>query len=280
MAMYRIKPADTPEQPPAEYWREIKPEHARDLDFAEIEALNRADDDAEAEEAAPIRPFRSPWLRALLALLIVTAFALWSASGLFGERLDFGFIRRSAGLAKDQSLAALQAAVVTVDCSGSSGSGFNIRESGLIVTNAHVVDAGGIITVAFPDGSRFDTRAYHVPIEGVDLAVVDIDGSGLPAVVLSDEAPAAGDPLLFIGNPLGFDWTISEAEMNAVVLLGEVQTLYFSGPVRSGSSGSPVFDQNAEVVGVIFATLRGEEDSGLAIPISYLNSYLEETDEY
>ena len=288
MAMYRIKPADVepPPLPPEEYWRETRPEHARDLDLDEIAALNRAADEEDAfsdekqdPAAAPIKPFRSTWLRVLLALAVIIAFSAWTAGDLLGERLDIGFLQRSAELAKDRSLADLQAAVVTVDCAGSSGSGFNIDASGLIVTNAHVVENGGIITVKFPDGSRYDTRGYHLPVEGVDLALVDIAGEDLPAVTLADALPAAGDPLIFIGNPLGYDWTISEATALGTLLLGEEAVLCLSGPVRSGSSGSPVFDQEACVVGVIFATLSDEDDVGLVVPVTYLNQYLEDMKE-
>ena len=55
------------------------------------------------------------------------------------------------------------------------------------------------------------------------------------------------------------------------------QAIYFQGPVHPGSSGSPLFNDRSEVVGVVFAMV-GEEDAeqGLAVPISYLISQIEE----
>ncbi len=292
MARYRIKQDEGRDgeglspspYPPEEYWRETKPEHARDLDLAEIARLNQ---EAEAEESqleaddasAPIRSFRHPRLQALISLLLILAFLFWITGDLFLGQIDFGFIKNSARLAEDQALASLREAVVTVSCSGGSGSGFNIREDGLIVTNRHVVEKGGIITVTLADGSAYTSRDY-LAVDGVDLALIEINGAGLPTVALSESLPEQGDSLIFIGNPLGIDWTISQGIAQGLVRLDSnslaAPVIYFSGPVRPGSSGSPLFNAESQVIGVVFASLADEKDSGLAIPVSYLISFLEE----
>lgn len=281
MAMYRIKPAPNPApaEPSGEYWRETSPEQARDLDFDEIEYLNQTSDGEEGaeDEPTPTRRLRHPWLRGILAALVILAFGGWVLVDIFAVPVDFSFLMRSAQLAKEQSLAELRDAVVVVECSGSSGSGFNIRDDGLIVTNQHVVDGGGLITVTFPQGDKRSFVARDsIPIEGVDLALIDIKGDDLPAVSISNSLPAAGEELIFIGNPLGFDWTISEGQVLGLAQADDIVALYLSGPIRSGSSGSPVFNSHAQVVAVIFATISGQENTGLAIPISYLTSFLEE----
>ena len=287
MAMYRIKPdenapdAEKPSYPPEEYWRERKPEYARDLDFAEIAELNqKAESQDGYGDAKPVKPFFSPWLKALLALFAIAAFFFWTWGNLLSGAVDFSFLKRSAELAKDQALADLRAAVVVVECSGSSGSGFNVSEDGLIVTNAHVVDGGGLVTVTFSEG---DTRSYSTKncflFSEADLALVDISGSDLPAVALSSTYPAAEDSVIIIGNPLGYDWTISEATVNGTVLIDGLPVIYLSGPVHPGSSGSPVFNASSQVVGVIFASISGEENSGLAIPVNYLIEILSEYEE-
>jgi|GEM_PF-1232110 len=292
MAMYRIKKEEDglaealPEvlYPPEEYWRESRPEQARDLDFDEIAALNRAAEEEEAalaagEEPVPISPFRSPWVKALLALALIIAFFAWISADLFLGNMDFGFLKRSAQLAKDEALASLRQAVVTVESSAGSGSGFNIRADGLIVTNAHVLEGAGIITVTLADGSVYTSRDY-LPVEGMDLALIDIGGEGLPTVELSADYPEAGDSLIFIGNPLGIDWTISEATVRGMARVDgmdpDTPVIWFDGPVRPGSSGSPLFNSESRVIGVVFASLADVEDSGLALPIAYLISFLEE----
>lgn len=289
MAMYRIKQepglsesGQLPESfPPEEYWREVKPEQARDLDLAEFAELNRMaeDEDELGEEAIPMRPFRNPWLRALVAAILIVAFLMWISADMLFANFDLGFLRRSSQLAEDEALTALRSAVVTVESSGGNGSGFNIRPDGLIVTNLHVVEGGGIITVVFNDGSVFATREY-LAVDGVDMALLDIDGEGLPAVELSAAYPAEGEQLIFIGNPLGIDWTISEATARAMVLVDDVAdntpVIWFDGPVQPGSSGSPLFDSQSRVVGVVFASLADRKNSGLAIPIDTLISFLED----
>lgn len=287
MAMYRIKNDDQPPQlpeenyPPEEYWREVKPGQERDLDLEEIAELNRSipeEDELADEEAIPLRPFRSPWLKALLALAVIVAFILWVSADMFSGYIDFSFLKRSSQLSRDDSLAALRSAVVSVESSGGSGSGFNIAADGLIVTNRHVVEDGGIILVKLADGSSYASRD-HVEIPGVDLALIDIDGEDLPCVELGHADPEQGEELIFIGNPLGFDWTISEAVTRGMVLIDDRPSIWFDGPVQAGSSGSPLFNAEAQVIGVVYARLIDVENSGLAIPISYLISFLEEEHE-
>ena len=270
--------------PPEPYWRETSPEQARDLDFDEIAALNHAAEEEEAagaagEEPIPISPFRSPWVKAVLALAVIVAFLVWVSADLFSGIIDFSFVKRSAQLAQDEALTALRQAVVTVESSSGSGSGFNIRADGLIVTNLHVVDTAGIITVTTADGNVYTSRTY-LPVDGVDLALIDIDGADLPTVELSASYPDAGDSLIFIGNPLGIDWTISEATARGMVTVDDITQdtpmIWFDGPVQPGYSGSPLFNSQSEVIGVVFAKLTEVENSGLAIPISYLISFLEE----
>lgn len=273
MAMYRIKPADQePTYPPEEYWRETKPEYQRDLDFAEIAQINRhaADDPEPTSEEAPGAKPIAKW-RLVVGLLVAVAVLCFTVATIWGSAVDFSFLKRSAQLAADQSLADLRAAVVVVECGNSSGTGFNISADGLIVTNAHVVDGGGIVSVRFSEGQKklFTSRDYTLFPE-VDLALIRINGESLPTVRLSASYPAAGEDIIFIGNPLGYDWTISEGVIEGTLLLDEIPVLSFSGAVHSGSSGSPVFNQQSEVVAIIFGSLAGEENNGLAIPVHYL----------
>ncbi|MDO4732862.1 MAG: serine protease [Bacillota bacterium] len=284
MAMYRIKqsPAPAPEQlfPNGEYWKETRPGQERDLDFEEIAALNAAaDEDEEGEELEPIRSFRSRFIRAALALTLILAFSVWIAYSLFPQYFDFGQLIRSAELAKDRSLSALRDAVVIVESNSGSGSGFNISPNGMIVTNAHVVDGGGILTISFSKeagGQVFSTRDYKC-IEGMDLALISIPGEDLPSVELASEIETNSRELIFIGSPLGYDWTISEGHLIGFTHTQEGEVLCFQGAVHPGSSGSPLFNEQAQVIAVVYAMLGDSEDQlGLAIPASYLISAMEE----
>jgi serine protease Do len=287
MAIYRIKRESKTEQP--EYWQQTDPAFARDLDFDEIEAINAkyADEDAEITDSYQEDDFQGEprinanWLRYLAPIGLVIVVTFWLSFSFFGTQIDWGMLAKSGRLAQDESLAALRDAVVTISSSGSSGTGFNIAADGLIITNSHVVADGGIITIRFGGEAResFTTRSW-AEVEGVDLAVIDIDGADLPYVKLSNTAAQEGDSIIFIGNPLGYDWTISEGEISGLVRLDTAPALLIEGPVKPGSSGSPVFNDKSEVIGIIFARLLNDDNYGLAIPISYLTNFLEEIYEH
>lgn len=259
------------------YWRELSKGQARDLDWQEIQELNQLPE----EENPPRLGWAGRAANGLIALLTLLAvFFFLSGSGLpslknLRNLPDIGFLARSGELARDEALAALKQSVVSIRGASSSGSGFNIRSEGLIVTNRHVVENNTGVMVTFADGRRYPARRWQY-VGDYDLAVAVIAGKDLPHVELSTEVPRPDDPLIFIGNPLGFDWTISEAVMLETLAWGEDSVLYFSGPVRSGSSGSPLFNGAGQVIGVIYASLRDVTDSGLAIPAQLLLDYIEE----
>ena len=281
MAKYRIKEKriDQTEYDASNYWMEMSPRQRAAADLEEYARLNALDDSD--DQQGPLEN-RNPWRRSrlvwLLALLAVFSFASWSFRDyIFGEKMDFSLIARSNQLAREESLDALKQAVVSIECAGHSGTGFNISPEGLIVTNAHVVDDGGFVTLLFPQGEhRVYVSSEITVINGVDLALIDIDGQDLPCVELAGSYPEAGDEVIFIGNPLGYDWTISEGLVVGMVYADGIPAISLEGPVHPGSSGSPVFDADSKVTGVVFAMLTDREGAGLAIPISYLSEYMNE----
>ena len=278
MAMYRIKERhiENREYDESNYWMEMRPSQRAAADLDEYARLNELADEA---PGAPLKN-RNPWRRSkliwLLAALAVLSFVSWSFRDyIFGEKMDFSLIAHSNRLAREESLAALKNAVVSIECAGRSGTGFNISPNGLIVTNAHVISGGDYVTLFFPSGEQRVYVAHDVmEIDGVDLALVDIDGEDLPSVELADYLPEAGQEVIFIGNPLGYDWTISEGTVTGMAYIDDTQVICLDGPVHPGSSGSPVFDGESRVIGVIFAKLTQEDGVGLAIPISYLTDYM------
>lgn len=278
MAMYRIKERhiENREYDESNYWMEMRPSQRAAADLDEYARLNELADEA---PDAPLKN-RNPWRRSkliwLLAALAVLSFVSWSFRDyIFGEKMDFSLIAHSNRLAREESLAALKNAVVSIECAGRSGTGFNISPSGLIVTNAHVISGGDYVTLFFPSGEQRVYVAHDVmEIDGVDLALVDIDGEDLPSVELANYLPEAGQEVIFIGNPLGYDWTISEGTVTGMAYIDDTQVICLDGPVHPGSSGSPVFDGESRVIGVIFAKLTQEDGVGLAIPISYLTDYM------
>lgn len=156
------------------------------------------------------------------------------------------------------------------------GSGFIIDKSGLVMTNAHVVDKADKVTVRLKDGRTFEGKVQGID-EVTDLAVVKINaGSDLPVAPLGSSSNVqVGDWAIAVGNPLGFDNTVT---------LGIVSTLKRSSAqvgisdkrldfiqtdaaINPGNSGGPLLNGQGEVIGINTAIRPDAMGIGFAIPI-------------
>ncbi|WGV25207.1 HhoA/HhoB/HtrA family serine endopeptidase [Halotia branconii] len=156
------------------------------------------------------------------------------------------------------------------------GSGFIIDKGGLILTNAHVVDKADKVTVRLKDGRNFEGQVKGID-EVTDLAVVKINaGNDLPVAPLgSSDNVQVGDWAIAVGNPLGFDNTVT---------LGIVSTLKRSSAqvgisdkrldfiqtdaaINPGNSGGPLLNDRGEVIGINTAIRPDAMGIGFAIPI-------------
>lgn len=172
-----------------------------------------------------------------------------------------------------------------VGTSSAEGSGFAITPSGFFVTNRHVVttDSGKVADSVFVTmaDQRYVTwlRADIVAVgQGdVDIAVLHLRNYGGPFMKKVDWTGAnvrQGDPAALIGFPRG---TVVALDSNDVVrtsmsagIFSKVSSsvIQFDGFSQGGSSGSPVFNADGEVVAVHFAGLRGTVGLGFAVPVS------------
>ncbi|MBI2406642.1 MAG: trypsin-like peptidase domain-containing protein [Candidatus Harrisonbacteria bacterium] len=162
------------------------------------------------------------------------------------------------------------------------GSGFIATQSGIILTNKHVVvDPHAEYTVLLNDGRSMIAKVLaRDPIE--DLAIIKIDAAGLPIVALGDSSTLElGEEILAIGNALGiFRNTVSAgivsglsrsiraaAEPNSPVqeLRGLIQT---DAAINPGNSGGPLVNLKGEAVGINAAIVFGAQNLSFALPIN------------
>jgi S1-C subfamily serine protease len=278
MGKYRIvdwqKDSEQLPPKPLEEWQLISAEYERDLDFAEIAEINQA----HLDDNDDVRPEYRQQQRSMPAFFFVFMLLIAFVSFSFGQHLirvlhaepqDLSFLADSAILAQDEALRTLGESVVRISGPRANGSGFNLGAEGLIVTNRHVVENNTPVTVTFNDGRRYHVRRW-IYVDGYDLALAELNSQDLPHVNITEELPPLGSELIFIGNPLGFNWQIARAELLSV----EPGRLILAGPIRSGSSGSPLFNEYGEVIGIIYARLVGVENSGLAVPAAVLLAHL------
>ncbi|MCP4754936.1 MAG: Do family serine endopeptidase [Proteobacteria bacterium] len=151
------------------------------------------------------------------------------------------------------------------------GSGFIISQDGYIVTNHHVVAKADKIEVTLYNGTK-----YKAEVIGKDklteLALIKIDAKNLPVVKWGDSSTMqVGDWVLAIGNPLGFEHTVT-----AGIISGRGRSVFGStaygqflqtdAAINFGNSGGPLFNTDAEVIGINTAIAAGGQNLGFAIP--------------
>jgi S1-C subfamily serine protease len=142
----------------------------------------------------------------------------------------------------------------------STGSGFVIGRGGSIVTNAHVVGDAKTVTVQFSDSKVATAKVAGTdPSTDLALLLVDPDGLDLHALVLGNSKDVrVGDPALAIGNPFGFERTLTTGVISGVGReIPSLQegfdignALQTDAAINPGNSGGPLLDGRGRVIGV------------------------------
>ncbi len=164
----------------------------------------------------------------------------------------------------------------------SLGSGVIVTEEGHIITNNHVVDQVDEIDVQLSDGRTEKARLVGADAQ-VDLAVLKIDNPGVKPLKLADsDTVQAGDFVLAIGNPFGFEETVtdgiisSKSRPNRGDMFGD--WLQTDAAINPGNSGGPLVNLRGEVVGISTAIISrsgGSQGIGFAIPSNTVRTALE-----
>jgi serine protease Do len=167
--------------------------------------------------------------------------------------------------------------------SSAMGSGFIISDDGYIVTNAHVVDGAGKVTVTLGDKRELEAELIGQDSYS-DIALLKVDASNLPTVRLgSSENLEVGQWVFAIGAPFGLDHSATQGIVSALsrslpdgTYVPFIQT---DVAVNPGNSGGPLFDLQGNVVGVnsqIYSRSGGYMGISFAIPIDLVKSVTEQ----
>ncbi|MCX6372635.1 MAG: trypsin-like peptidase domain-containing protein [Actinobacteria bacterium] len=168
------------------------------------------------------------------------------------------------------------------------GTGFVVDNDGYILTNAHVVQDNGqkasSVTIVFNKGGG-KTQQVKGEIMGVDtvsdVAVIKVDPSGVdlkPLPLGDSSAVQVGEPVVAIGNPLGYNFSITSGivsaigrnlrEPNGQAIPNGIQT---DAAINPGNSGGPLIDNAGRVIGIntmIASQSGGNQGLGFAVPIN------------
>ncbi len=162
---------------------------------------------------------------------------------------------------------------------GSSGSGAVISEDGYILTNTHVVAKAYKVYVTLSDGDSYEGTIVGLDPEN-DLAVLKIDAKDKKLTVIpfgSSDALEVGQKVLAIGNPFGYDRTLTQGIISGVsrpvrsgnnlIIKNMIQT---DASINPGNSGGPLLNSAGELIGIntiIYSPSGGSVGIGFAVPV-------------
>lgn len=166
---------------------------------------------------------------------------------------------------------------------GGHGSGFAISPDGLIITNNHVVEDAKTVRIKTPDGYATEGRVLGRDPD-TDIALIRANSSiGAWARLGDSKRLKRGHIAVAIGNPLGFEWTVTAGIISALgrsmrasngrLIDDVIQT---DAALNPGNSGGPLISSGGEVVGVNTAVIQGAQSIAFAVASNTANYVVSE----
>ncbi|MBX4897426.1 S1C family serine protease [Rhizobium bangladeshense] len=163
------------------------------------------------------------------------------------------------------------------------GSGFAVSPDGLIITNSHVVDDAKVVRITTPDGFITEGRVLGRDVD-TDIALIRANAStGAWARLGDSQCLRRGHIAIAIGNPLGFEWTVTAGIISALgrsmraasgrLMEDVIQT---DAALNPGNSGGPLVSSSGEVIGVNTAVIQGAQSIAFAVASNTANFVVSE----
>ena len=170
-----------------------------------------------------------------------------------------------------------QTSIIQIATQTGTGTGFYLKEYDLIVTNAHVVGEFPELTIAGKAFEKALSRVWYTDRKH-DLAFLQPPhGVDLPGLPLGRyESLKDGDEVIAIGHPYGLNYTATQGVISKVDRIREgLKYIQIDAAINPGNSGGPLVNHNGEVIGVNSFIIRGGDNLGFALPVSYLSTALQ-----
>jgi len=156
--------------------------------------------------------------------------------------------------------------IITADSHGnmSTGTGFFITSEGLLLTNYHVIKDARTVGARTPSGAYYPFSGEWTRLPNVDIAMLKFNGNDVSYLQLDSSVQVEeGQRVLVIGSPEGLEGTVSDGLVAAIRQNG--QYIQITAPISHGSSGSPVLNEQGQVIGVATSMLVDGQNLNFAI---------------
>lgn len=161
----------------------------------------------------------------------------------------------------------------------SSGTGCVIDPKGVILTSRHVIEGASVINVTTSDGGDYTAKLIAVIGENSDLALIKINPkSYLKPLRFGDSNKVrVGQRVLAIGNPFGFNGTLTEGIVSRIdQKRNKIQT---DASINPGSSGGPLLNMNGEIIGINQSIYNPDNNQsnigiGFAVPVNAAKTFV------
>ena len=131
------------------------------------------------------------------------------------------------------------------------GSAFFINDSGVAVTNFHVMVGAVDAKAVLSDGTELDVTGVYGYDQDLDLCLIQVDTSGNEFLTISETEVVTGSPIYAIGSSLGYTGSLSDGIVSSASRIEHgTDYIQITAPISPGNSGGPLVNEYGEVMGV------------------------------
>jgi len=143
----------------------------------------------------------------------------------------------------------------------------------VVVTNYHIISYAAGIKIKFED-TMLDVKGLLYIDRDNDIAMLKTEGNNLPAIKIRDaDTGPAGQKIYLVGSPGGEDKIILDGTLSRIkYVTSEKQLLLITATVTKGCSGSPVFNEKGEVIGIATFFMDEAQPFYFAMPVSQIKA--------
>ncbi|MEJ5307543.1 MAG: trypsin-like peptidase domain-containing protein [candidate division WOR-3 bacterium] len=163
----------------------------------------------------------------------------------------------------------LKDSIVVVKTDKNIGTGFIADKTGIVITNAHVVEDSTDCEIQMFDSSNFKAKVIESNFD-MDIAFIKIisNKNFQIATVAKQKDYKVGDEVIAYGNPLGFENTVTKGIISALDReIGGIKYIQTDVPINPGNSGGPLIDKRGRVIGINTLKIADASGIGFAIPV-------------